>query len=147
MGVGVGTILVAVGVGLGALVGVSVAATGIDSGGHDGCTTTAIMAKALMTITASSIFWATSSAYLLIKRLSPPGGARLPISKICSIIPLISNLVNFTYAHHLSPPCLDGLALHEFTLPICGYEAFVLESFVFAMEATGVMSTLHHRRT
>ena len=53
------------------------------------------MAKALTTITANSILWATSSASLLINRLSPPGGARFPSSRLCSIIPLISDLVNF----------------------------------------------------
>ena len=72
VGVGEGEIAVAVGVALGVLVGVSVAVTGVGSGARDGSTTTAIMAKALTTITASSILWATSSASFLINRLSPP---------------------------------------------------------------------------
>ena len=54
------------------------------------------MAKAMAIITAISILWATSSAPLLTNSLSPPRGARLPGNELCSIIPLISNLVNFT---------------------------------------------------
>jgi hypothetical protein len=128
VGVGEGGIWVAVGV----PVGVGVAVTGVGPGGHDGCTTTAIMAKALTTITASSILWVASSAPLLTNSLSPPGGARLLGNRLYSIIPLIFNLVNSA----------DGWL----ALLICAYQAFVVNLPVFAMEITGVVSMLHHRR-
>jgi hypothetical protein len=133
VGVGEGGILVAVGV----PVGVSVAVTGVDlanlrSGAHVERITTAIMAKALTTITASSILWATSSALFLTNSLSPPGGARLLGNRLYSIIPLIFNLVNSA----------DGWL----ALLICAYQAFVVNLPVFAMEIAGVVSMLHHRR-